>query len=211
MKILNMKIDAKGLYFVDKNEKPLPFFTSIKKILNRFLNYGYDFGLSFLYLVGLIPSHTVRHFFYRLSGMKIGKGATIHTLARFYKPQNISIGEGSVIGNSVFLDGRAKLTIGKQVDMASEVMIYNSEHDLSDPQMKAIEEPVEIGDYVFIGPRAIILPGVKIGNGAVIAAGAVVTKDVPAGTIVGGVPAKYIGDRKLKVYNYKLGHARLFQ
>ncbi len=131
--------------------------------------------------------------------------------ARFYLPQNISIGEGTIIGDHVFLDGRAKLTIGKQVDMASQVMIYNSEHDLSDPKMKAIEEPVTIGDYVFIGPRAIILPGVKIGKGAVVAASAVVTKDVPEGAIVGGVPAKLIGERPLKNPSYTLGRARLFQ
>jgi len=72
-------------------------------------------------------------------------------------------------------------------------------------------EPVQIEDYVFIGPRAIILPGVKIGKGAVIAAGAVVTKDVSDFEIVGGVPAKVIGERKNKNPNYKLGRARLFQ
>ncbi|KKQ96441.1 MAG: Acetyltransferase, partial [Candidatus Woesebacteria bacterium GW2011_GWA1_39_12] len=70
---------------------------------------------------------------------------------------------------------------------------------------------VEIKDYVFIGPRAIILPGVSIGRGAVVAAGAVVTKNVPDFAIVGGVPAKVIGERKNKNLNYRLGRARLFQ
>lgn len=64
---------------------------------------------------------------------------------------------------------------------------------------------------MFIGPRAIILPGVKIGKGAVVAAGAVVTKDVEKFTIVGGVPAKVVGERKNKNPSYKLGRARLFQ
>ncbi|MCR4305614.1 MAG: acyltransferase, partial [Candidatus Daviesbacteria bacterium] len=75
----------------------------------------------------------------------------------------------------------------------------------------AISAPVEIGDYVFIGPRAIILPGVKIGKGAVVAAGAVVTKNVQENMIVGGVPAEVIGERKVKDLHYKLGRARLFQ
>ena len=64
---------------------------------------------------------------------------------------------------------------------------------------------------MFIGPRAIILPGVKIGKGAVVGAGAVVTKDVAPFKVVGGVPAKEIGERKNKNPNYKLGRARLFQ
>ncbi|MDD3003028.1 MAG: DapH/DapD/GlmU-related protein, partial [Candidatus Shapirobacteria bacterium] len=71
--------------------------------------------------------------------------------------------------------------------------------------------PVEIGDYVFIGPRAIILPDIKIGKGAVVAAGAVVTKDIPDFEIWAGVPAKKIGDRKNQKPNYKLGRAMLFQ
>ena len=70
---------------------------------------------------------------------------------------------------------------------------------------------VRVGDYSFIGPRVIILPGVKIGTGAVVAAGAVVTKDVEDYAIVGGVPAVKIGERKNKNLHYKLGRARLFQ
>ena len=69
----------------------------------------------------------------------------------------------------------------------------------------------DIDDYVFIGPRAIILPGVKINKGAVIGAGAVVTKDVTEFSIVGGVPAKVIRQRALRDLNYKLGRAAWFR
>ena len=131
--------------------------------------------------------------------------------ARFYLPINITIGNGTIIGDHCFLDGRAKLTIGDNVDIASYVLIYNSEHDVHSENFDPTHEPVEIGDYVFIGPRAIILSGVKIGKGAVIAAGAVVTSDVKPFEIVGGVPAKVIGERKNKDPHYKLGRARLFQ
>lgn len=160
---------------------------------------------------GYVPSHHFRRFCYRISGMKIGKGSTIHMGAVFYKINNISLGRDTIIGENAVLDGRAKLEIGDHVDIASEVMIYNAQHDTNDPDFKAIEEPVKIDDYVFIGPRAIVLPGVTINKGAVIAAGAVITKDVEAFKVVGGVPAKEIGDRDLKDPNYKLGRAAWFR
>ncbi|MEK7101477.1 MAG: acyltransferase [Patescibacteria group bacterium] len=135
----------------------------------------------------------------------------LHMWARFYDPSNIEIGSDSIVGDHAFLDGRAKLKIGDHVDIASEVMIYNSEHNVSAEDFSARIEPVEIGDYVFIGPRAIIMPGIKIGKGAIVAAGAVVTHDIPEFAIVGGVPAKVIGVRKNKNPQYRLGRARLFQ
>ncbi|MBP8591217.1 acyltransferase [Candidatus Shapirobacteria bacterium] len=160
---------------------------------------------------GHIPSHIFRKTIYRLAGIKIGKGSAIHMWANFFQTRNIAVGEDTIIGDHCFLDGRAPLKIGSHTAIASQVLIYNSEHNLHDSHFVAIEEPVEIGDYVFIGARAIILPGVKVGNGAVVAAGAVVTKDVPEKTIVGGVPAREIGKREIKTLNYRLGRARLFQ
>lgn len=112
---------------------------------------------------------------------------------------------------TVFLDGRDILKIGNHTDIASQVLIYNSEHDLEAEDFRAVTAPVEIGDYVFIGPRVIILPGVKIGDGAIVAAGAVVTKDVEPLIVVGGVPAREIKERKLRNLRYRLGRAALFQ
>ena len=131
--------------------------------------------------------------------------------ACFYDPSNIEIGEDTIIGEDAVLDGRDKLKIGNHVALASGVMIFNSQHEIDDEHFSPSSAPVIIEDYVFIGPRAIIQPGVKIGRGAIVAAGAVVTKDVPPFTIVGGVPAKTIGERKLKDLHYKLGRARWFR
>lgn len=197
--------------FKDKSGKQLSNNEAIKKIFNRLSNYWLDFELMLLRWVGYIPSHTIRNIKYRFFGMKIGKGSTFHMWANFFDPRNIEVGEDTIIGDHAFLDGREKIKIGNHTDIASSVMIYNSEHDLSSPDFEAILEPVEIRDYVFIGPRVIIMPGVTIGKGAVVAGGAVVTKDVEPFTIVGGVPAKPIGERKNKNPNYKLGRARLFQ
>ena len=197
--------------FYDRMGKPLDNREASQRILNRFLNLVLVLELLFLTWIGLIPSHFIRLFFYKLEGVKIGKGSRIHIGARFFFPANIEIGEGSIIGDNVFLDGRDKIKIGDHVDIASEVMIYNSEHDVNSDDFHATVATVEIGDYVFIGPRVIILPGVKIGKGAVVGAGAVVTKNVEEFKIVGGVPAQVIGERKLKDPKYRLGRARLFQ
>ncbi|CAN5343938.1 N/A [soil metagenome] len=196
---------------VDKDGNNLSSFEAMKKIINRVKSYFLDFEVMLLRWVGYVPFHGFRTFCYKLAGIKIGRKTSIHMWANFFTPHNIQIGDDTIIGNSIFMDGRASLKIGNHVDIASEVMIYNSEHDLDSETFKAREEAVEIGDYVFIGPRVIILPGVKIGKGAVVAAGAVVTKDVNDYEIVGGVPAKVIGERKNKDLHYRLGRARLFQ
>lgn len=168
--------------------------------------------------VGFLPFHFLRKFFYRLFGLKIGRDSTIHMMARIYDPAHIVIGEGTLVGERATLDGRKQLpnsqgglTIGNHVDIASEVMIWTSEHNIHAQDMAPVEQKVTIEDYVFIGPRAIVLPGVTIGKGAVVAAGAVVTKSVEPGAVVGGVPAKAIGKRQLNSYTYRLGRPRLFQ
>jgi len=198
-------------FLKDKEGKELNNKEVSIKVKNRICNCFLDFKLMLLRWVGFIPSHTLRKMFYLLSGIKIGKGSTIHMWTNFFQPRNIEIGEDTIVGDHCFLDGRAKIKIGNHTDMASFVLIYNSQHDVYNESFRAIEKPVEIGDYVFIGPRVTILPGVKIGKGAVIAAGAVVTKDVKPGKIVGGVPAREIKDRGLEDYHYYLGRARLFQ
>lgn len=187
----------------------------MKRVLRRLNFIMLEFDNMVLRCVGWVPSHHIRRFFYRIGGMEIGRGSSIHMGAVFYDVKNIRIGSDTIIGENAVLDGRDSLKIGNHVDMASEVMIYNSQHDTASENFAKVEEvilaPVEIGDYVFIGPRAIILPGVKIGKGAVVGAGAVVTRDIGEFEIVGGVPAKVIGERKLKDPKYKLGRAAWFR
>ncbi len=208
----NIKITAKGLAFMDKHGRKLSLATAMAKALARVLNWYWDAELALLHYVSEhVPFASLRHALFKLSGLAMGSGSTIHMGVRFFAPRGIVIGQDTKIGFCSFLDGRAPLKIGDHVDIASEVMIYNSEHDLAAEDFVASTGAVDIGDYVFIGPRAIILPGVTIGRGAVVAAGAVVTKDVADYAIVGGVPAKVIGERTSRNLHYRLGRARLFQ
>lgn len=197
--------------FRDRMGKDLSIGEVSDKAGNRIYNYFADFFLFWIHVKCFIPSHHLRRFLLRLGGAKIGKGSSIHMGVSFFSLKHLRIGEDTILGRNIFLDGRAAIRIGNHVDIASDVMIYNSEHDINSEDFKPIVGEVEIGDFCFIGPRAIILPGVKIGKGAVVAAGAVVTKDVEDFKIVGGIPAEIIGERKLKDPHYRLGRARLFQ
>lgn len=188
----------------DKDGKLLTTSQVGSKAIHRVENIWLEMVTYFLYIMSFVPFGFIRMFFYVLFGVKVGANSIINMRARIYDPRNISIGEDTIVGEGAVLDGRAKLIIGNHVDIASEVMIYNAEHDINDPTFKAIEAPVVIEDYVFIGPRSIILPGVTIKKGAIVGAGAVVTKDVSENVIVGGVPAKPIGERKLKDLSYRI-------
>jgi maltose O-acetyltransferase len=115
-------------------------------------------------------------------------------------PRKIAIGDNCVINRGVLLDGRGGLlSLGDNVDIAQEAVIWTLGHDPHDDNRCDKGGPVTIGDYAWIGHRSIIMPGVTIGRGAVIAAGAVVTRDVPTMAIVAGVPAKVIGQRRSKL------------
>lgn len=204
-------MNLSNLAFKDKQGQTLPLEVVKDKIRFRVYKTVLELDVLFLHIVGLIPVHTIRMIVYKLAGMQISGVSTIHTGARFYQPSGVSIGNDTIIGERAVLDGRGRIMIGDHVDIASEVMIYNAEHNLSSSTFDHEIKPVTIDDYVFIGPRAILLPGVHIKKGAVIAAGAVVTKDVDEKQIVGGIPAKPIGERKIKRLDYRLGRADWFR
>src|SRR3989344_3210846 len=180
----------------DRTGKELSSNELFNKIGNRLYAIISEISVYVLHLCGNIPSHHFRRLMYRLGGIRIGSGSSVHMYARFYNPAGIQIGSDSVIGEHVVLDGRASLTIGSHVAIATQVMMYNAEHNIHNDNFSVKMEPIHIDDYVFIGPRAIIMPGVTIGRGAVVAGGAVVTKNVEPFVIVGGVPARVIGERQ---------------
>ena len=130
--------------------------------------------------------------------VNIANNVVIYYGADIRAPWNLKIGKGSIIGDKAILDARCGITIGKNVNFSSEVSIWSEQHDHRDPYFRCETQEktrVQIGDRVWIGPRAIILHSVKIGEGAIVAAGAVVTKNIPSFAIVAGVPAKIIGYR----------------
>jgi len=148
-----------------------------------------------------VPSATIRSCVLRFGfGMQLHPAAHIYMLRDVRDARQIQVGAGTIIGSGCILDGRRGIKIGKSVNFSSEACVWTLQHDPQSPSFDIAGGPVEIRDHAWISMRAIILPGVTIGKGAVVAAGAVVTKDVDDWTIVGGVPAKKIGARNQTKY-----------
>jgi maltose O-acetyltransferase len=151
-----------------------------------------------------IPFKFLRWIFFKIFLGHCGRNIYFSRNVEVRYPGNVFIGNNVVINKKVLLDGRGdKLIIGNNVDIAQECNIWTMDHDPHSDYHLTESKTVVIEDFVWIASRSTILPGVRIGLGAVVASGAVVTKDVPANMIVGGVPAKILGKRKSKLlYNF---------
>jgi acetyltransferase-like isoleucine patch superfamily enzyme len=179
---------------------------ALKVFLVRTLNYLTN------HVVAHVPSFYLRHAWYRrVLGVRLGPRAAVHLgcYVWFYGPGQIrrgglSIGANTRINRDCCLDARGSLTIGENVSLSPDVTVLTAFHPIDDPQFRVQTRPVTIEDYAFVGSRATILAGVRIGRGAVVAAGAVVTRDVPPLAVVGGVPARQVGTRPAEALAYTL-------
>lgn len=138
-----------------------------------------------------------RVFLLHCFGMRDKGEVSVYPTVKVWAPWNIRLGNHVAIDDRVNLYSVAKITIGTKVAISREAILCTASHDWHYPNLPLIVKPIEIGDGVWIGARAFILPGVSIGEGAVVAAGSVVTKDVEPWTIVGGNPARFIKKREI--------------
>jgi acetyltransferase-like isoleucine patch superfamily enzyme len=128
-------------------------------------------------------------------GAKIDKGVVIYPGFEIRDPWNLRILRGSIIGHNCILDCRAGILIGENVNFSSEVAIWTAQHDPQSATFAAKYAPVTIENRAWLSFRTTVLPGVTIHEGSVLAAHAVATKDIPAFSIAGGIPAHVIGAR----------------
>jgi acetyltransferase-like isoleucine patch superfamily enzyme len=169
-------------------------------------------------IVANIPLSTVRHAWYRRAlGVELGEGAKVLMHVTFSirgRPKagrpGITIGRKSLINQGCWLDGRGGLRIGANVNVSRGTWLLGGDHDVDAPGFGVRYMPMEIGDRAFFGSRALVLAGLTIGEGAVVAAGAVVTKDVPPYAVVAGVPARVVRTRPRDLV-YDLDYAPLFE
>ena len=155
-------------------------------------------------IVAHLPSRHLRHGYLRLWLGRFGAGSGVQLGCRFLNGRKVSLGANSVINFGTLIDGRHfAVTIGASVSIGPEAAILTLGHDPQSPAFADRGGEVRIGDRAWIAYRAIILPGVTIGEGAVVAAGAVVTGDVAPFAIVAGNPARQVGTRNPEL-DYRL-------
>lgn len=144
----------------------------------------------------VVPS-VLRIMLLRSFGAKIGKRCLICRGARFYAPWNFECGDFVCVGPRVEVYCKDKVTVGNQVVISQDAYLCTASHDIHSKTMALVTKQIRIGNHVWIAAKATVLPGVEVGDGAVIGACAVVAKDVRPWAIAVGNPASVVGERKL--------------
>jgi acetyltransferase-like isoleucine patch superfamily enzyme len=168
---------------------------------------GNIYGGLYRYLVfkiGKMSCNKLRLFIYRkIFLINISKNVVIHKGLEIRGGYRIYIGCGTIIGDDCLLDGRGGLSIGSNVNFSSKASVYTAQHDLRSPTFDGCSASVKINNRAWISSNTVVLPGVTIGEGTVLAAGGVATKNLDAYKVYGGIPAKIIGERPQNlIYNF---------
>ena len=151
-------------------------------------------------IINTLPSHKLRIFLYKkVCGISIGKDTSIGLHTVISDAANVSIGSNCAIGQFVYLDGRGGLTIGNNVNISGRTSIYTASHNHKSPRWEYIKSKTVIDDNVWIASNSVVIQGIHIGKGSIVAAGSVVVKNVENFDIVGGNPAKKISKRSRNI------------
>lgn len=142
-----------------------------------------------------ILPRNVRHALLRLCGARIGRRCAIYPTVKIYAPWNLYVSDGVVIGPRVEIYNKCSVRIGEQAVISQDSFICTASHNVNSKSMALTLKPIKIEAQAWVASRAIILPGVTIAEGGVVAAGSVVSKNVAEWTVVGGNPAKEIKKR----------------
>lgn len=182
---------------------------------NAVLKIGFEFITSFYawflnYIVAVIPFWCVRKFFYKISGLKLGKDARIGLHTRVIRPARIVIGDRTIINEYCYLDGRGGLQVGDDCSISIYTKIITASHRVNSLEFSYCENSVKINNLVWVGCEAIILDGSLIEKGCIIGAGAVIKGTTEPFGIYIGNPATKIRERNPNI-DYKLDFHPFFR
>jgi putative colanic acid biosynthesis acetyltransferase WcaF len=153
--------------------------------------------VQFLFISSFQPSSYLRILILRLFGARIGQGVVIKPFVRVKYPWKLQIGDHTWIGESVWIDNLDEVTIGNHCCLSQLVYICTGDHDWKSSRFDLKHEPMKIDNNVWLCARATVAPGVKVGEGAVLAIGSVATHDLDAWMIYSGNPAHPIRRREI--------------
>lgn len=175
----------------------IPFINGINKLSNH--------------NVSLIPFHCIRNLIYRQClKAQLDDKVVIYKDVVFRDGYKCHIKSGTIIGDDNLIDARGGLEIGEDCNFSAGVHIWTAQHNLQDVNFAYESVSVVIGSHCWISSGVTILPGVSIGEGCVVASGAVVTKDSEPFGVYGGIPAKKIGNRNPNIKYHFTGTHDLF-
>jgi putative colanic acid biosynthesis acetyltransferase WcaF len=143
------------------------------------------------------PCFAWRRAVLRLFGARVGRQVNVYPSCHIYMPWNVSIGDGSALGDDVLVYSLGKVVIGRRVTVSYRTHVCAGTHDFSDPALPLLKPPVTLEDDVWVGTEAFLGPGVTVGTGAIVGARAVVVRNVAPRDIVAGNPARTVGVRKI--------------
>ena len=171
-------------------QNPWPWWTQVLLICWRF---------SWLFFCQWTPKffNPWRVLVLKIFGANLSGMPFIHSTAMIQIPWNLNMKHRACLGENANAYSLGKIKILERATIAQEAYLCTGTHDFNDPSLQLITKPITVGKNAFIGARAMILPGVCIGDRAIVGAMSVVSKDVPDHQIVAGNPAKKIGDRSL--------------
>lgn len=157
----------------------------------------YDYIIN--HFVSHIPFWFIRKLVLLVLGAKIGKGTRLDMNITFLDPNHLTIGNNSHLNRQCIIDSRGSISIGNNVSISFRSALLTGSHDYRSPKFNYVKSYIRIDDNVWIGFQSTIIGNIHIGEGAIVCAGAVVTKDVEPWTVVAGIPARKIAVRNSEV------------
>ena len=151
-----------------------------------------------LFLASWLPGSVLRVWLLRLFGAQIGRGVVIKPRVRVKFPWRLVVGDFSWIGEDVWIDNLAEVTIGSHSVLSQGVYLCTGSHDWTKKNFDLVVKPINIGSHAWICAMSRVAPGVVVGEGAVLGLGSIANQSLADWTIHFGVPARFVKSREIR-------------
>jgi putative colanic acid biosynthesis acetyltransferase WcaF len=185
-----------------------PYLVAAFPLRNRLLRVLWGFVYSVFFRTSPRPFHRWRAFLLRRFGAKLGPNVHIYPKASIWAPWNLTCEDQSTIADDAVIYNPEHIKLGSHAIVSQQAYLCGATHDYEDPQFPLIAFPISVGSYAWICARATVQPGVSIGEGAVLALGAVATHDLDPWTVYAGVPARRLKSRVRREVRWQVPQAR---